>query len=265
MWLVELGCFPESDDRQLLDTLRRQGIPHHTFRGHEFRSEPALLDSANVPRGSCWFVLQAAERSNWRAGLWGRPGDFDCSRYYPRYGAALLNEGGRFTTVAEFCWNSATFFDEFADDQNRVFVRPDSGFQPFKGRLVADAELADWCEARAKTYVPSDTRILVAPPRKILSEWRCVVVDGRVVAGGAYGASYDSGAAAEAIEFVEYAVRSANDAYRAGAVDVALTGNGFRIVEVGCVLCCSWYDAPYVPIVRALNVIAKSASTFTIL
>lgn len=260
MWAVELGCFCETEDRRLLETLAAQAVPVKTFRGHEFREDPRFFDEVTVPCGSCWFLRQAAAASSWRADWWGTPADYDCSAYYPRIPEALVNREYQLTTLGDFCWNADRFFARSAGEHGGLFVRPDSGFKEFTGSVLQSADLPQWWQARAALYTPSDLPILIAPAVTIGQEWRCLVLDSEIIAASSYRPTYSVGIPAPVREFVERLLPTCGFPARAFIADVGETADGPRVLELGCLLCCSWYEADVSAVVAGLRRLTELSS-----
>lgn len=69
-----------------------------------------------------------------------------------------------------------------------MFVRPDDDLKSFSGQVFYSAsELNNRFEqARSQGLLNNRTKVIVSPPLNIYREWRCVVVDGKVISISLY-------------------------------------------------------------------------------
>ena len=101
-----------------------------------------------------------------------------------------------------------------------------------------------------------DTLIQIALPKKILKEFRFWVVNGRVVTGSQYmignrvvlNSIVDNGA-------VDFAQKMVDQFQIADAfvIDIAMTNDGYRIVECGCINCAGFYKADMQKLITSLE------------
>lgn len=253
MWLVELDIFDSSEELRLLKALDELSISYRTFRGHEFQQDAAFLCDIQVFRGSCWFISQVMETSCWPASLLGTFEDFRQSVYRHRWMPWLLNRVAECWPLVELAWNQEAIWSRFADNAGRVFLRPDDGFKSFTGSLVADEQFGEWYAARQAFYLPGNTPIIAAKPVKIHAEYRCFLCDGRVIAASRYQPTISPDVGSDVVAWIEEAHRQSGEPLRIYAADIAMTEDGFRVVEIGCVPCLDFYDASLNVLVPWLN------------
>lgn len=254
-WAIERPTFSIAEEDALVAALRSRDIPTIEFTGRAFDSNDAIQDAA-VPRGSCYFVLQASRWPAWDRAFWGDPQDYDCSRYYAKLGSHLLNHDHRLMSANEFCWTAADIAPEWKCDA--LFVRPDDGFKSFEGSVVRIDELEAWRVGLALQQVRFSSPVLVSRPIAIQNEWRLQIVDGRVVAMSQYKPSWQRGAPDDVVRYAESVQREVRWPARAFVMDIALTDHGLAIIEIGCLLCTGFYESDPGAIVDALRPLVES-------
>ncbi len=250
-WALETHVFPEKEEQSLLSLLESIGVEFCTPKAHEL-SRFDRWDQIDIPRGSCFFVRQFSQQRSWLGDVWGNPEDFDCSRYYPKFGHPLINKDGRIMSINELLWKLDSIRDEL-DSQGDLFIRPDDGFKSFEGEVVSSEGIDQWLNRLSLLQIPRHTKILVASPRRLTSEWRIQMVDGKAVAASRYRPVWEQGAPTEVLEYAENVASNAAWNVRAYAMDIATTESGLGLVEVGCILCMAFYESDPRAIVHALQ------------
>lgn len=99
-------------------------------------------------------------------------------------GPARLNQDARITTLGAFRRDRARLEAAVGAD-GALFVRPASSGKSFNGFVVPAGEQignAHWRRFRRWNAPDDDLEIVVSQPRAIEAEWRCVVLDGEVIA-----------------------------------------------------------------------------------
>ena len=247
MWLIENRVFPPSEEARLLAALDDLGIAYERHSGSDLRSQPDAIARGDVARGSCWWISRLCGTGNWNREDWGAVDDFSFSAYAERFGSLLLNFPFAKVSFHELCWRGVGVLA----GADSLFVRPDDGFKSFEGRIVAAGEFEQWVEATKLLQVRGSASLIVAAPRAIRAEWRCVIVDGRVVGSSRYRPTPSPETPRAVVEFAEAAHRTAGAPCRCYVTDVADTVDGFRVVEIGAVNCVAFYEADSRAIVRA--------------
>lgn len=188
-WLFEADVFGRTAE-PLKAEVRRQGMWCHVTRqdllayggsdcygGH--RIGPA---DCVIARGCYPFVRFVLGHRKWVPGAWCTAETLACSAYYPHFRPYLLNRRHRILTGVEAVREWGALFAELGRE-SRVFVRPDGCQKTFVGRVV---EAAEFRAALGPALYDPQTRVVVAEPREVAREWRLIVAEGAVVAGGQY-------------------------------------------------------------------------------
>jgi hypothetical protein len=161
-------------------------------------------------------------------------------------------------SFGELSWTFPALVAEWGDSERRVFVRPDNGFKSFEGGVVSLGGFDQWAERQRLLQVPNHTRVLVSNVVRLLAEWRVAMVGGRAVASSQYKPEWLPGAPMEVVAFAEQCHREASWPLGAYAMDIAQTDAGFKVVEVGSLLCTAYYESAVEPIVDALQSLVEA-------
>lgn len=171
---------------------------------------------------------------------------YDAALWARELGSAYLNAAGRATTAGAFA----------ASDAASMHVRPRSGIkmigevrpteskagpQSIPGIVATPAEFA-------LLGVDPDTPIWASPPTRIDAEFRTWMIGGRAVASSTYRVAGRPEFDAEhplVADAVGHATRL-HDVWHPGrhyVVDLALTPDGWRVIEYNPIHSSGWYDA----------------------
>ena len=257
-WAIERRVFPEDEELRLIQALADREIEYHEFEGHSFRYD-STLGTAPVARGSCYFVREMSNEPRWLAQLWGKPEQFDCSNYYRHFSRYLLNQEHRIMSFGELCWTQPQLLKDLGNNEGQLFVRPDDGFKSFEGALVSNLEFEKWIARLQLLQVSNPTKVVVARPMKIHAEWRLLMVKGRVVAASQYRPERLAGASADVVAFAEKVFSEVDWPIAAYSLDIGLTEEGFKIVEVGSLLCVAFYEADPGAVIDAVQPLVEAA------
>lgn len=129
-----------------------------------------------------------------------------------------------------------------------MFVRPVLDSKSFNGKVYEPDDFNEWRDSvmglGPDATVNGGTEVLVTEPREIYTETRFFVIDGRIVTGSLYRSGgrvrYDEDVDPGALAFVKSCVRWWTPS-RAFVVDVALTPEGYRVIEVNSINASGFY------------------------
>jgi hypothetical protein len=124
------------------------------------------------------------------------------------------------------------------------FIRPISSLKPFGGTVVTPANFDDWLETYGGS-VDLETEIIMCPYWDIWAEWRFFIIGGEVVTGSMYRIS---GALKNRIAPPEMLMTAQALARKwlpdeTCVMDLALTTEGFKVIEYNAVHCSGLYDS----------------------
>ena len=208
--------------------------------------------------GSTTLIKNVSRDGRWRPGVYFNEARFEFASLLAGYGDALLNGDSEVLTVGELVAR------DYADDA-LFFVRPAADLKEFTGEVMAFSDVRRWRDGLAGTTGPLslDTRVQVAAPKRVLREWRAMLVGGRVVGASRYrtGLRLDpsTDVPAEVIAFAEtMAARYAPELVF--TLDVGELDEGLRVVETNCFHSSGFYRCDVRAVVRAVTAwVARNA------
>jgi len=191
-WLLENDILPDLHGRLRFSA---EELGHTVLPWEDFwaSSWPSFDDSFVLFHGNLETAAMIAEKSPWHPGAFCNVDAFACTHWYPQADKWRLQREWLPLTVQEFVDDPESAFKHF-DSPGALFVRPDSPLKPFAGRVVARKEVSLAALDHGFYYDDTSLRIVLAPVKAIVQEWRFVVVHGEVVTGSAYSAGTRSGA-----------------------------------------------------------------------
>lgn len=154
-------------------------------------------------------------------------------------------------------------FGDVLTPWDKFFIRPAEDRKIFAGQIVDRSEFDTWrsntenAHKDGYTTLTPDTEVVVAPLKEIHSEWRFFVVDGKIVTGSLYkryGVLSQQPLLADD-EVIPYAQKMVDKWHpdRAFVIDIALTDEGYKVIEYNCMNSCGFYSCDVGKIVTAIN------------
>ncbi len=254
-WILEQSVFPDNEELSLMEVLRSATQKFEVHSGADLRRRLPEVDEESVLRGSCWLFEQLQRMSGWRADLWGTESDFGYLQYSSTYRPFLLNMPCSVVSLHEFCWKRTQFLP---DSASAIFVRPDSALKCIDGQLVTGAKFDQWQETCRILQLRGDTRLIIAAAKTLLTEYRCVIVDGELIAASQYRPNFECGCPEPVQVFVRSVLAAVQPLCRIYVLDVAETSQGFFVIEVGCFCCVALYKCDLKAIVERLTAVIQS-------
>lgn len=121
----------------------------------------------------------------WIPGVYFNENDFNCSEYYPKYSQFLLNKEYILLPVVDLIRQKDFIFNCFK--YKNIFIRPNSGCKLFAGNIYNFSFFEEDIKQLIKTYsVNYNTLALIAEQKRVLEEYRFVIIDGKVISGSLY-------------------------------------------------------------------------------
>lgn len=265
IWLIERGVYGEQA-AALIGEVQRQGM-----RGYEVDYRPGkpppldIVGSPFLPDGTCvvlWCTLplfqQVQLHRRWIPGGWCSAQQLECEVYYPQFEKYLLNQPYRILPGAVAAQMQAKLFAKIGDN-DEIFVRPSSVQKHFPGGVAYMDDFADMIAAAR--YNP-EVRVVVASPRDLGREWRCVIAGDEVITTSQYreqGAiSITPGCPAEVLQFVREMLQ--NVRWRPEPLfmlDVCESNEQLWLLELNSFSCSGFYACDLAAIVAAASEIAE--------
>lgn len=235
-------------------TLAELRIPHERLSGADIRTRLPVPSSHTILRGSCWLFQQLQSHANWRTDLWGCERAFEYSHYAPRYRPWLLNHPFASVTFHELCWKVDTFLP---DSTSAMFIRPETGLKSIDGQLVTRGNFDAWVDKCRMLQLRGSAELVVASPRVISAEYRCIIVDNTLITASQYRPTYATGCSQDVCDFAQRIASTVLPPCRAYVIDVAVTPDGPRVIEIGCVCCVAFYESDTAAIATRLSTIVE--------
>jgi hypothetical protein len=154
-------------------------------------------------------------------------------------------------------------FGEIKPTWDSFFIRPTEDRKIFAGQIVTQDEFDVWyvntknAHRDGYTTLTPDTEVIVSEVKNIHSEWRFFVVDGKIVTGSLYkryGILYQE-PLLHGDAVLPYAQEMVDkwQPDRAFVIDIALTDDGYKIIEYNCMNSCGFYKCDVGKIVTAIE------------
>lgn len=240
-WLIQRGFDSDRQYLKLIESVERMGIPHSFCTVIPFSdSDDGIKLESPVPSngniycyGSYSLSKHAVRRGYFPGAFISNNSAIDNLMKY--YGENMLNYD---SIVVNFGCS-----DELIPNISEFFIKPNEDTKAFTAEIISRDDFLIFKNkimAMGDQYstVTPDTKVVIASPKEIFSEYRFFVVDGKVITQSLYksgGTVYYSSAVDEYI--IEFAQKMV-DCYqpdRAFVLDVAITPDGLKVIEVNSI------------------------------
>lgn len=260
-WVIQNNLYAEAAFDELLSALRRKGINHSVHKAVPFTH--ALEPEVTPPPGTVmvigtWPLSEIAIERGWVPGTYTNHNfNFLVQRQF--WGKMLLNADARDYQLCAVPEQTAPFF-----------IRPTDDGKAFSGQVMDWNYFSAWRDS-ASLFTPlgtpsvtSQTDVIIAEQKEILSEYRLFVVDRKIVTGTCYRSHGElvsvKHVPEQIIGFAEAAIKLF-DVAPAYVLDIAFTIEGPKIIEVNNINAAGWYAADMDKLVGALEELGNSIET----
>jgi hypothetical protein len=178
------------------------------------------------------------------------------------WGKYSVHQEYAFLPLAEVYRQREWLYSTFGS-KKLIFIRPDDNAKSFHGEVVAEPQFEHWFEV-ANFYDPGPQCLtLVSRPSTIISEFRFIIADRKVLTGSQYkrdhkleiAPDFADEAAALAEEIAKSCEFNPHPIY---VMDIAYTGEaGYRLMEIGSVNCAGLYACDLKKIIEKASEIAE--------
>lgn len=249
-YVVQKNVFREENYDKIFETLDKLQLPYEVVEFDENGNVSFITDRKDVFVFGSVKLARVCKEMNWNPGsFYGDNHDY--LAYAPYYKDNLLN----YDSVIQ------RFHDKIDWNFNEIkFIRPSKDSKAFVGKLFTKTKWEDLIEQNNQTGLPkvlnADTPIQVASPKKIYREARCWIVENKVVTSSYYkfhdNSVFLSEVEPDAIDFANEmaALYKVADAY---VMDVCLTPEGWKIVEINCINMSGFYQGNLQNLIMALE------------
>jgi hypothetical protein len=243
-YVIQENLFKEYGFKALVEYLERMEIPHEFVKYIPFSETLEVkTDRKDVFFfGSSNAGMVAKKKYDWTPGHFINE-NFDMVNYFFHYSHSMLNIDG----VIAHPSMELSKTDE-------MFIRPTGDGKQFTGQVFTREK---WNEYARDNTSLKDILVVIAPPKRTQQEIRCWIVDGEPVTISQYrigsrGNYLNMDHNQEAILFAKQMAKIYQPA-RAFCLDICLHEDEYKIVELGCINHCGFYDANMGKLIDALE------------
>jgi hypothetical protein len=256
-WIIQDNMFQESGQEDLINTLERMEIPYTVVKVLPL-SDHLPINERIIPEINpigltmvCGSVGLAniAKKAGWTPGSFYNE-NHDYRAWKEHYGEYLLNADAKVCRLA----NVEHIWDKF-------FIRPCADSKTFSGQVQTWKEFDDWKHRvidlhETYTSLDADTIVSYSSVKYIYREARFFVVDGKITSQSTYKigsrVNYQSEVPPEMYNFAEKMINIWQPA-RAFVIDIALTDEDYKIVEINCINSAGFYKIDVQRFVNAIE------------
>ena len=182
-WVLERDVFAEECFEAMVEHFKTNSIPYHIVRIvpliHEIEGKVPQIEGPAVVYGTIGSQ-KLAQKHNWTPGVWTN-NTFNESVLIEKLGDRALNHDLRaikFKDVLKIIsWNV-------------FFIKPNTDTKEFAGMVIERDQFEDWyMKLTTAGYFDDsilETEVVVSQPKNIGTEWRLVMVEGKVVEASIY-------------------------------------------------------------------------------
>lgn len=160
-------------------------------------------------------------------------------------------------------------------DAEKVYIREAAGFNIIKGKVISSYAWPEWIagfkrgesETRRNYHdwhpINSETLFIAAPVKTIFDEYRCWVINGKVVSSSCYFHNgriqyFNTDDNHEINSYAQRMVERLPFSMCNFVIDIFRTDSGLRVGELNCIHCAGWYSIDSRKVVEALIAQSKS-------
>lgn len=248
LWVIQENLFQEREYENFLDACDRQGVNYRIVKIIPFSHQlvPEIIEPNPILAFGSTTLVRITEERGWHPGVFYNS-NFNFKVWSEAWRKNILNYG------AKVC-----AFSQMETDLKRFFVRPCEDLKYFNGTVVEQKSLNAWKEQvlSRSNYLTEGTEVVIAAIKIIYKEFRFFVIDNNLVTGSLYRLGnklcIDRNIEPDAYRFASKMIELWQPA-RAFVIDIALTENGYKIVEVNCINSSGFYAADVSKIVNAMQ------------
>jgi len=261
-WILQTNIFRERCIERMIETFERQNILYEPIEIIPFSDELPKIKPHNGPivaYGTTTLLRSIDREKCWYPGMWYDNTTFKPSVWGIRFKNDWLNNKSKFFFLSEF----ENIKDEFLK-HGQLFIRPNSDLKLFNGDVFDFYEFEKWyenleirIESCAYKNLDKNAEISTAPVHNILSEWRYVICNKKVIAGSKYryrGRLYQSSKPEDMDEGANLLTKNIADnrwqLSRVYVVDICKTKNDYKIIEFNTFNASGLYDCDIMSVVH---------------
>jgi hypothetical protein len=250
-FLIQKNVFADPRYDEIFRVVKQLNLPHETV---EFLSNSNdLIYKTNRKDIFVYGSVKLAKITkefDWQPGsFYGKNHEFE--KYSIGFGEHLINSKSRlFQFLDNFDWEEAP----------KLFIKPSRDAKIFTGKVFSKVEWEDFVyytlRDKKQTKITTQSNIQVSAAHKIIKEARLWIVDDKIVTSSYYlfhdGTEFEENVSEAALVFGQQMANlfRVADAY---VLDIALTYDSWKVVEVNCINSAGFYKANVENIILALE------------
>jgi ATP-grasp domain-containing protein len=192
-WLLEKDTF-EDNVEPIEQSIKELGLNYKLVdvfdEDDEFLGAYPMRECV-IFYGSLGTAQRVVRSSKWAPGAWCDVNRLECTFYYPRLGAYLLNDRYTMLPYGDLL-RQQRFLFEVIGQAGKLFIRPNSAVKRFAGTVVSEERFEKDVDFLGFYDVEPHGIVVVASPKDLQEEWRLVVVRDQVVASCLYKVAGES-------------------------------------------------------------------------
>jgi len=244
-WVIQDKVFGDETAELIKHTKSYQLVPDCGVYGFG-------ADDPYIVRGTTKFIKETYDRWNEFSNM---PKlftikNYKCSKYYQKV-PRLLNQDFLILPWWRLSDSKYILCEYFGDG---LFIRPNSGEKLFTGTTVGHKwfhKELDIIKSLPSSNFTEDTLVVVAKQQKIWNERRFVMHENTIITSAVYGGDSQADEGPEVYSDLVTSNRYYPDDFY--TIDVCMTENGPRIVELNSMVCAGLYDCDYEKVVKSVE------------
>ena len=258
-WLIQ----KYDDDKFIIDLIKEvksqdmeckviKCKPWNTIDIDQYKNEDCVVFYGTLNLGR-----QIQKQKGWVPGAYCNFQNLTCITYFSHWGKYLLNNHYLMMPILEIYRQSNHIYNTFKTSY--IFIRPDSGAKTFTGQLInLDNLWPQLDNILDHASMPVDQIIaIISSPKIIEKEWRCVVVNKKVITFSQYlendEENYKREIDKEALELANKIAQEKWQPDIAYTLDICKSDNEYLLLEVNSFSCSGLYMCDVEPIVKEVS------------
>ena len=266
-WVIQNNLYNEYGYNKLMDVINRMGIPHRVVRVIPFTNylidfnfdiasyKGNIDDIPNIEIDTNQLIMTCGGTSLGRIAK--------VHKWFPGY---FYNDNMDFSAWRDN-WKTELFnydavvckFKDVPKQQKDFFIRPTKDNKAFSGTVMSWDHFEKWQKDVMNDRLPQlngDTEVMAASTKKIYTETRYFVVDGKIITASQYKIGsqviYSSLIDDDNLKYAKSVIEQWQPD-RAFVIDIADTPDGFKIMECNAINSAGFYDCDVSKIVLAIE------------
>lgn len=253
-YIIQDKLFQIRHYEMLIDALNKYDLPYQLVEIIPFTKDIVFepFDTKNVFAFGSVKMAHIANKYNWT------PGSF-------------MNENMNFNVYKEFYKDNLLnydsqiikYSDQFKEPSSLFFARPCEDTKIFTGGVFTKASWDEMVAHGLKSGISTgfdtniaESNVQISSLKEIQREIRCWIVKGKVITASQYRIGtktiYQECTEPYILDYCADMVKlwAPSDAF---VMDIAITDNGLKIVELNCINCAGFYDSNILKLIESLE------------